>query len=97
MPISKRPSTAVKRNIKKKVPEKPGVYELQSFGEVKYIGSSENLQRRLLEHLDNRNPNKYRYEVVSGFFSSHEKAERQHYDRHVEKHGSPPDWNNQRP
>lgn len=97
MLIDKKFSTANASNIKRNVPETAGIYELKNWGEVVYIGSSKNLQQRLLEHLDERNPNEYRYKEVNGFLSSHTKAERAHYDRHVEKHGSPPQWNDRRP
>ncbi|MFY4814483.1 hypothetical protein ACOJIV_17555 [Haloarcula sp. AONF1] len=96
MPISKKPSKATEANIKQNVPNKKGVYELISFGEVKYVGSSSDLQERLLTHHRERKPNKYRYKTV-GFLKSKAKVEREHYDRHVEKHGQPPEWNDKRP
>ncbi|QIB75711.1 GIY-YIG nuclease family protein [Halogeometricum borinquense] len=96
MPIKKNWSKATKQQIKSKVPEKKGIYELKSFGEVKYVGSSSDLRRRLLEHLDDRNPNYYRFKKL-GFFSSLKNAEREHYDRHVDKYGQPPTWNEKRP
>ncbi|WP_135305562.1 DUF7508 domain-containing protein [Haloarcula amylovorans] len=96
MPIGKTWSKATESHIKNNVPTRKGVYELHSFGEVKYIGSSKNLQHRLLEHLDKRNPNKYRFKTV-GFLTRPVKAERKHYDRHVDKYGSEPDWNDRQP
>lgn len=96
MPISKPFTTATEAKVRAKVPEKAGVYELKCFGEVKYIGSSRNLQNRLLTHLNERNPNWFRFETA-GWLSSHRKMERKHYDRYVEKNGTSPDWNSQRP
>jgi len=96
MPISKPYTKATEAKIVSKVPQKAGVYELKSFGETKYIGSSKNLQERLLTHLEARNPNWFRFKKA-GFLSSHKKMEREHYDRHVEKYGSAPDWNQKRP
>lgn len=96
MPISKPFSTATVSNVKEKVPESKGIYELKSFGKVVYVGSSDNLQQRLLTHVNERGPNGFRYKTV-GWLTNPQKVERQHYDRHVEKHGSPPDWNVQRP
>ena len=95
MPISKPYTKATEAKIKSKVPQKAGVYELKSFGETKYIGSSNDLQERLLTHLE-KDPNGFRFKEA-GIFSSHKKMERNHYDRHVEKHGSAPDWNEKRP
>lgn len=44
-----------KRNIKNIAPEGPGIYEIvNSKGESLYIGKSNNVKRRLLEHMDNR-------------------------------------------
>ncbi|GAB7010746.1 hypothetical protein [Halorubrum trueperi] len=95
MPISKPYTKATEAKIKSKVPQKAGVYELKSFGETKYIGSSKNLQERLLTQLG-KDPNGFRFKTA-GFLSNHKKMERAHYDRHVEKHGSAPDWNENRP
>jgi len=96
MPISKPFTKATEAKVRNRVPQKSGVYELKSFGEIKYIGSSNNLQDRLLTHLSERNPNGFRFKTA-GFLSSHTKMERKHYDRYVEKYGSSPDWNSQRP
>lgn len=96
MPISKTWTKATVKNVKEKVPQKRGVYELKSFGEVVYVGKSTNLQRRLLEHLSERNPNYFRYETV-WFLGSHSRAEKKHYNRHIKKTGSPPIWNNRQP
>jgi len=96
MPIGKRWSPAKKSHIKNNVPSKKGVYELAAFGKPVYVGSSKDLQSRLLTHLNERNPNKYRF-VTLGWLSNRTKVEREHYDRHEEKHGKPPAWNDRRP
>ncbi|WP_226013615.1 DUF7508 domain-containing protein [Halomicrobium salinisoli] len=96
MPISKPFSKATVSNVKEKVPQSKGIYELRCFGEVVYVGSSKNLQERLLTHLSERQPNSFRFKTL-GWFSNRRKAERKHYDRHAEKYGSPPAWNDQRP
>lgn len=92
MPIAKRWSRATKSSILSKVPEKRGIYELKSFGEVVYVGRTNNLRRRLLSHLTDRNPNYYRYEDL-GFDTDGESLEREHYERLVERLGRPPRWN----
>jgi len=96
MPIRKPYTTATVAKIESKAPQKSGVYELKSFGELKYIGSSQNLQKRLLTHVRERNPNKFRFKTT-GFFGSHKKMEREHYNRYIDKNGSSPDWNDKRP
>lgn len=96
MPIDKNWSKATKAHIKQNVPKKKGIYELKSFGEPVYVGSSKDLQGRLLRHLNERNPNKYRFKKL-GIFSNRVKVERKHYDRHEEKYGEPPKWNDKRP
>ncbi len=94
MPIhDKQWSDATKYHIKKNVPEKAGVYELRSFGELKYIGKAKNLRRRLREHLNDTNPNKYRFEIVTGFFSSAKSREDELLDWYEDKHGELPPWN----
>ncbi|WP_144900895.1 DUF7508 domain-containing protein [Halobellus captivus] len=96
MPISKNWSKATTNHIQSNAPNKKGIYELRSFGETVYIGSSKDLKNRLLTHLNERNPNYYRYQTV-GFLTSPQKKERKHYDQHVEKTGSSPRWNDRRP
>ncbi|MFC4359285.1 GIY-YIG nuclease family protein [Halobium salinum] len=96
MPINKNWSKATKKHIEANVPAKGGVYELKSFGEQVYVGSSRNLQERLLTHLEKRSPNKYRFETA-GWLQSHQKLERKHYTRFVDKYGKPPHWNDRRP
>jgi len=48
-------------NVKYNVPEKAGIYRLLKAGEtgygVHYVGQSDELQRRLLEHLSNEEKN----------------------------------------
>ena len=60
-----------------KVPEKGGAYELgYQYKERKkpgYIGSSENLRRRLKEHKRKRGEKYFRY-IVSGLFDPSPKA-----------------------
>jgi excinuclease UvrABC nuclease subunit len=94
MPIQKKFSKATAENIKEKVPREKGIYELRNFGEVVCVGRSTDLRRRLLTHLKERNPNKYRYKTV-GLSSSIRSVEHRHHQRHVEKHGSPPAWNDE--
>lgn len=96
MPIVKNWSKANRSHIKTNVPEKPSVYELKNFGELVYIGESNNLRRRLLCHLD-RDPNYYRYKVASGFFTASSKQESKQFDKFVNKYGREPRWNNQDP
>lgn len=94
MPIqNKRWSNATKDHITDTVPEKSGVYELRSFGNLVYIGKADNLRRRLLEHLNSKDPNKFRYETVTGFFSSAKSREDELLSRYEEKHGKLPPWN----
>ncbi|MDM9627411.1 GIY-YIG nuclease family protein [Rhizobium sp. S152] len=98
MPIDKNWSKANPRHIKQNVPQSKGIYELKSFGKPVYVGSSNDLRRRLLEHLSERNGNvnRYRFKTL-GFLSNRKKVERKHYDRHEEKYGKPPAWNERRP
>jgi len=92
MPIAKNWSRANSTHIKNNAPTKSGVYELKSFGKLKYIGHASNIQRRLLEHLSERDPNYYRFEAA-GFFSSSKKMEDKHLTRYERKNGSLPPWN----
>jgi hypothetical protein len=94
MPIqNKRWSTATKDHVRDIVPERPGVYELKCFGKLVYIGKADNLRRRMLEHLNTKNPNKFRYETVTGWFSSPKGREDELLDRYEEKQGKLPPWN----
>ena len=93
MPIpNKNWAKANRSYVKRNVPEKKGIYELQSGGYLVYIGKAKNLRRRILEHLREKNPAKYRYKTA-GLLSSHHKMEDKHLDRFEEKHGRLPAWN----
>lgn len=79
----------------------PGVYELgNDAGSVVYIGSSNELRRRLLEHLNEaagtcikRHTTKYRMEYTKDY----KVRERELYDEHVRINGKPPQCNDVRP
>jgi excinuclease UvrABC nuclease subunit len=96
MPISKKWSKATERNVKRKVPNKRGAYELKSFGDLVYIGKARNLQRRLLEHLNERDPNYYRYETAS-LFSSPGRMEKKYLTQFGNSEAAMPSWNNRDP
>lgn len=93
MPIAKNWSTATVSHIKTNTPTKGSVYELKSFGELVYIGQAGNLQRRLLEHLNDREPNYYWYKRAHGLFTTPEKLETKHLNQYEAKHGRLPRWN----
>lgn len=93
MPIGKKWSKATASHIKKNVPEKGGVYELRSFGELVYIGKASNLRNRLLLHNRDRSPNYYRYTVARGWFTSPKDYEDKHLTQYERKHGKLPRWN----
>jgi len=92
MPIKKNWSSATRDHIVQNVPSSKGVYELRSFGKQVYVGKASNLQRRLLEHLNERNPNKYRFKKV-GLLRSAKSYEDTHLSRFEEIHGRLPAWN----
>jgi len=79
----------------------PGVYELGNENDqVIYIGSSNELRRRLREHLNEpsgtcvkRHAKKYRIEYTWDYKT----RERQLYDEHVRVYGRPPICNDVRP
>lgn len=96
MPLRARWRNATLEDVKERVPERAGVYELRCFGELVYIGSSKNLRRRLTRHVRDRCPNRYRYRTV-WFWQNHVNRERAHYDAYVDAHGAPPAWNHRRP
>jgi hypothetical protein len=96
MPIGKKWSKATNRHISSNAPTKGGVYELKAFGNLVYIGKANNLQRRLLEHLDKRDPNYYRYETA-GFLTSPSSMERDHLDAYGHTTAEMPSWNNRDP
>lgn len=79
-------------NIKGNVPEKSGVYELKNFGRFVYIGKAKNLKRRLLVHLNDKDPNYYRYETTS-WLQSAKSLEDKHLTRYEDKYGRLPRWN----
>ena len=68
--------------VKGVVPEKEGIYQLSNHTEgVFYVGQSDNLQRRLLEHLSDKEENtcikkKLNYEVYVRFALLEDKKER---------------------
>jgi hypothetical protein len=72
----------------------PGVYELGSAaGEVIYIGSSDEIRRRLLQHWNEpestcvkRNTRQYRVEYTGDYVV----RERELYHEHVRAQGQPP-------
>ena len=96
MPIPKKWSKMKRTKIKRSAPTKGGVYELTSFGEDRalYIGSSDNLQRRLLEHLSQSKPNRFRYKTA-GLLQNPESLEKRHFNKYEKKHGTTPPWNTQ--
>lgn len=96
MPVSKKWSPATRAHIKANAPTSSGVYELKSFGELVYIGRARNLQSRLLEHLNQRNPNYYRFETA-GFFSSAASMETEHLDSYGYTKSAMPKWNQRDP
>jgi predicted GIY-YIG superfamily endonuclease len=100
MPITAQWWT-LSENIVQYEAEGAGVYELgSSTGLVVYIGSSNNLRRRLREHLSESatsciksNATQYRVEITSNYLS----RERQLYDEFVRANGRPPRCNEVRP
>jgi excinuclease UvrABC nuclease subunit len=79
----------------------PGVYELgDKNGVVIYIGSSDELRRRLKEHLNEaphtcirQNTTHYRIEYTANYTS----REQELYRYHLATYGKPPQCNNSRP
>lgn len=98
MPIAKKWSTMKRSTIEQNAPAKGGLYELTSFGEERalYIGSTDNLQRRLLEHLDDKKPNRFRFKTA-GLLQSAGTMEEDAFDRYEDKYGETPPWNTQDP
>lgn len=98
MPIAKKWSTMKRSKITRTVPTTGGVYELTSFGQQRplYIGSTDNLQRRLLEHLGETRPNRFRYKKA-GFLQSPQSLEKNAFDKYEAKYGEIPPWNTQDP
>jgi predicted GIY-YIG superfamily endonuclease len=80
--------------------ESAGVYELgNSSGQVIYIGSTNNVRRRLREHLAEsgtcikRNASVYRVEYTSNYLA----REGELYDEYVRLYGRAPHCNEVRP
>lgn len=96
MPIAKKWSRATPGNIESHAPMSSGVYELKAFGKLVYVGRASNLQHRLLEHLNQRNPNYYRYETA-GLFQRPSSMEAEHLEVYESKHGKLPPWNERAP
>jgi excinuclease UvrABC nuclease subunit len=71
--------------VKSNAPAKGGVYELKSFGNLVYIGKASNLRRRLLEHLNERNPNYFRFKKA-GFFKRPSSMEKKKTLQRVRDH-----------
>lgn len=77
--------------------DEPGVYELgDDNGAVVYVGSANELRRRLMEHLNEaayscirQNVTQYRIEYTAHY----ENRERELYRAHVAMHGKPPKCN----
>lgn len=96
MPIGKKWSTASLSNVQTNVPQKGGVYELKNFGELIYIGRASDLQGRLMDHLNQRNPNKYRFKTA-GFLKSPSRLEENHLTTYGSTKAETPPWNNRDP
>jgi len=109
MPPKGRPYTYNREKVRAEVPESAGVYWLWSFGDLVRIGQSTNLQRRLLDYSDD-DPNKFRYQTVSQYFTRRSaitrppttsvdrlvnKMEHTEFAWYKEKHGGLPPWNKQ--
>src|SRR5437763_6634453 len=81
--------------------EQAGVYQLGDANEkVVYVGSTNNLKRRLKEHLGEattscikKNAKRYQLEYTEDY----EKREQELYDAHVRKYGEKPLCNTLRP
>lgn len=98
MPISKKWSTMKRSKIKRSAPTSGGLYELTSFGQQRalYIGKTDDLQRRLLEHLDDKRPNRFRFKKA-GILQSPGSMEKKAFERYENKYGETPSWNTQDP
>jgi predicted GIY-YIG superfamily endonuclease len=82
--------------IKSTAPSRGGLYELRAFGDLVYIGSTNDIQRRLLEHLSDSRGNAFRYKKAS-FLQSPTKMEREALGAYLNKHGELPRWNDKIP
>jgi len=80
-----------------KVPEESGVYQLDTATETIYIGRTDNLRRRLMEHLNSndlcvKKATVFRYLVTT----SPERTEDALLKDYVKKHGKLPECNKKR-
>ena len=96
MPINKKWSRASPRHVKSNAPTKGGVYELKAFGNLVYIGKASNLRRRLLEHLNERNPNYFRFKKA-GFLKRPSSMEKEHFSGYGTTEEKIPPWNERDP
>jgi predicted GIY-YIG superfamily endonuclease len=96
VPISKNWSRASTRHIEENAPTEGGVYELKTFGKLVYVGKASNLQRRLLTHLNERNPNYYRYKKA-GFLQRPGSMEKEHLTAYGATDAEIPPWNDHDP
>ncbi|MEF8756978.1 MAG: hypothetical protein V5A33_01965 [Halobacteriales archaeon] len=92
MPIhsSWRPASA--EHVRLNVPHDAGVFELKSFGNLVYIGKTDDLKAALLAILDERSPNYYRIETPE-LLASVDDLHEQHLHRYEREHGGYPAWN----
>jgi hypothetical protein len=92
MPIHKEWHPATEDHVSLNVPGEAGVYELKSFGTLVYVGRAEDLSAAMLDTLDERTPNYYRYRTLD-LMEDLETVYRQHLDRYEDEHGQLPAWN----
>jgi hypothetical protein len=69
---------------------------LKAFGELVYIGKASNLRRRLLEPLNERSPNYFRYETA-GFLRRPSSMEKEHFTAYGNGKSQLPSWNERDP
>src|SRR5262249_44427394 len=96
MPLTAAPWWQFSRATVESDRDEPGVYEMGDASDsVVYIGSSDALKRRLIEHLNESgtcirtNTVRYRIEYTQDYPT----RGRQLYDKHVKNHGKPPKGN----
>jgi len=92
MPIHSPWRSANADHVSLNVPHEAGVYELKSFGNLVYIGQADDLKDALLDHLDTRSPNYYRFETPELLESPDDLYDR-HLHRYEREHGGLPAWN----
>ncbi|MFC6975099.1 GIY-YIG nuclease family protein [Halomicroarcula sp. GCM10025709] len=95
MPIKKNWSRANSKHINANVPTK-GEFTSSKPSELVYIGKTSNLRRRLLEHLNERNPNYYRFKKA-GFLQSPSGLESEHLEAYGTTQSETPSWNERFP